>query len=308
MLAALAACGAKPEAPSDPTPDWFAPSLERWTHGGVTAAGLRLGPGDEDGFEVEVYPGAALRLQLLSTARGAGRLRVVVDGELLAEHDLDGTEWLAPLTVTLDPAQQAGPVDVLLTRQGGTGDLYVLDPRVGPAEIGTPGERPWGPAPPNALIFLADTLRADALGAYGSELGLTPELDRFAEAAATFTRAYSTASWTLPAQASLLTATQPYQHGATRIESSLGGDLPTLAEHLSAAGWRTAAVTDSYLVSSAHGLDRGFEIFIESEGRDPDIDRSIERALEAIDRDDGRPFFLYLQTYRTHIPYLVDGE
>jgi len=52
--------------------------------------------------------------------------------------------------------------------------------------------------PPNLLLVVVDTLRADRLGAYGSTRGLTPFLDELAARGVVFENAYATSSWPRP--------------------------------------------------------------------------------------------------------------
>ena len=73
-----------------------------------------------------------------------------------------------------------------------------------------PGRRVAGPPPtaaPNVLLIVLDTVRADALGAYGGKPGTSPFMNRFAEQGTLFERATSTAPWTLTSTASMLTST-----------------------------------------------------------------------------------------------------
>src|SRR6058998_2608872 len=65
----------------------------------------------------------------------------------------------------------------------------------------------------NVLLITIDTLRADRVGAFGGRSGLTPNLDRLASEGLRLTRAYTAAPLTLPAHASILTATSPPLHG-----------------------------------------------------------------------------------------------
>src|SRR5262245_63124377 len=58
-----------------------------------------------------------------------------------------------------------------------------------------------GPKPPNILLIVVDTLRADRLGAYGNTRHLTPFLDSLAEQSYVFQRAYAQSSWTNPSVA-----------------------------------------------------------------------------------------------------------
>ena len=64
----------------------------------------------------------------------------------------------------------------------------------------------------NILLVTIDTLRADALGAYGGRAA-TPNLDRLASHGARFDFAHAHAVVTLPSHASILTGTYPYTHG-----------------------------------------------------------------------------------------------
>ena len=150
------------------------------------------------------------------------------------------------------------------------------------------------------VLFLADTFRADNLAAYGSELGLTPALDRFAEESLCFTRAWAPSSWTLPSHASLFTGLYPHQHGAAGPRTALAPGAVTLAEHLAAAGYRTGAITDGAFVSAAFGLDQGFAWFDEGER---ELDETLDEVDAFLAAGDGRPTFLFVQTYRVHEPY-----
>lgn len=172
----------------------------------------------------------------------------------------------------------------------------VLAPVVGPAQRDTSDERR-----PDLMMFVADTFRADNLAAYGSTRGLTPELDAFAAESVLFERAWAPSSWTLPSHATLMTGLFPHQHGATAADHALPASLVTLAEHLQAAGYRTGATTDEGFVTRAAGMDAGFEWFDQHWGS---LDDTLASARHFLDADDGRPVFLFVQSYHTHAPYL----
>src|SRR2546421_8662250 len=93
----------------------------------------------------------------------------------------------------------------------------------------------------NVLLITIDTLRADHVGAYGGAAP-TPTLDDLAARGIRFTNAHAHVPATLPAHASILTGLLPPTHGI-HINSSAGLDarVPTLAERLHGAGYRTAA-------------------------------------------------------------------
>ncbi|HET8648131.1 MAG TPA: sulfatase-like hydrolase/transferase, partial [Vicinamibacteria bacterium] len=115
--------------------------------------------------------------------------------------------------------------------------------------------------PANVVFIVIDTLRADAVGAYGSPRPTSPNLDALAARSLVFERAFASAPWTLPSVATLFTGTYPSLHGQTECEgpqAQLPGDLLTLAEVLGAAGYDTAAFSAHPWVSPPFGLGQGF--------------------------------------------------
>ena len=90
-----------------------------------------------------------------------------------------------------------------------------------------------GPAPRlNVLLITVDTLRADAVGAYGRPGGPTPTIDRLAHAGARFTDAHAHNVVTLPSHANILSGRLPPEH---RVHDNAGFRMPkgvdTLATH-----------------------------------------------------------------------------
>jgi arylsulfatase A-like enzyme len=118
------------------------------------------------------------------------------------------------------------------------------------------------------VFLLVDTLRADALGAWGGPDARTPWIDRLARGGTSYIDATSPSSWTLPAAASLLTGRYPSDHGATDFRTAIPPQLPIAAEIFRGAGYRTAAVVSHHFVGSPYGFDRGFDLFDESESGD----------------------------------------
>jgi arylsulfatase A-like enzyme len=119
--------------------------------------------------------------------------------------------------------------------------------------VSTPGRLP------DVLIIILDTVRADHVSAYGYHRPTTPSIDRLAAEGALFSRASSTATWTVPAHASLFTGHYPSTHGTDAERMQLPRESVTLAELAAARGYRTALFTANFWVTSITGLDRGFE-------------------------------------------------
>jgi arylsulfatase A-like enzyme len=119
------------------------------------------------------------------------------------------------------------------------------------------------PAPTPSLLVLVtvDTLRADRLGTYGSELGLTPHLDALAKQSVVFTSVYAPASFTVPSVSTLMTGRYPEELGIWKNESGLPDSVATLASSLRDQGWRTLAVVSNFVLREASGLAAGFDRF-----------------------------------------------
>jgi arylsulfatase A-like enzyme len=113
--------------------------------------------------------------------------------------------------------------------------------------------------PRRILLLSIDTLRAGALSCYGDAGAQTPHLDRLAADAVRFTHAYSSASWTLPSMASVMTGLSPEIHRAVHSHSRVPDGVLTLAEVLHRSGYRTAALVSSTILGPAANLSQGFD-------------------------------------------------
>lgn len=114
----------------------------------------------------------------------------------------------------------------------------------------------------NLLLIVLDTLRADRVGATRRGVALTPALDALSARSIRFDAAWSTAPYTLPSMASMLTGLEPTVHGVERITDRLDpARTPTLATLLRAQGYRTVAFTAGGFALPRFGFDAGFEAY-----------------------------------------------
>lgn len=167
--------------------------------------------------------------------------------------------------------------------------------------------------PPNLLVVVVDTLRADRLGVYGYDRPTSPRFDAFARRATTFERASSPSSWTKPSIASLFTSRYPSEHGALSYATSLTPQVPSLAELLQRGGYRTVGVAGNFVhLGERDGFARGFDVWETLSYRAEDAPgehspasagQINERALELIDVDTERPLFLYVHYMEPHTPW-----
>ena len=96
------------------------------------------------------------------------------------------------------------------------------------AAEGTPPSRAVAAAPRNVLLITIDTLRADALGAYGHPGAPTPWIDRLAAGGARFDAARAQTVLTLPSHATILSARYPFAHG---VRDNAGFRFPAADRH-----------------------------------------------------------------------------
>jgi arylsulfatase A-like enzyme len=170
--------------------------------------------------------------------------------------------------------------------------------------------------PPSILLVVIDTLRADAASAYGSVEGTTPAFDALAATGQLYTRAYAPSPWTVPSHASLFTGSPIDAHGVgLHGRVVLSPEVTTLAERLAAAGYETAAFSENALISRVFGFEQGFDHFSVRTAAEQmaaqrklviDVDDELARWLEA--RDPERPFFVFINLYDPHEPYVVRAE
>ena len=162
-------------------------------------------------------------------------------------------------------------------------------------------------APRHFVLISIDTLRADHVGAYGHDRPTTPAIDALAATGVRFETALAPSPWTKPSHASMFTGRYPSRHGATTMDAAIAEQVPTLAERLRAAGFRTSArVNATWLTSD--GLERGFDDFGATpyiQGR-ADGSRMGDTALAWIEKTDfSRRQFLFLHWMDVHSDYVA---
>ena len=195
---------------------------------------------------------------------------------------------------------------------------------------------PPAPAPPNLVLVVIDTARADHFSCYGYAQPTTPHVDALAARGVRFTEARSVAPWTLPAHMSMFSGLPPRDHGATWAAFSEPAEAPLrelvarafepgepgrmLAARLGAAGYETLGFSPNPWVAKSKGLATGFDAFHElwraeersamARGEPTDALASslsgvtvagVRRALA--ERDEARPFFLFVNFLDPHFPY-----
>ena len=148
------------------------------------------------------------------------------------------------------------------------------------------------------LLITVDGLVAADLDAFGGSRPM-PHLRHLVEQSVSWPRALSAVPMTRPAVATYLTGVAPDRHGVRDdLFASLPTGLPTLAERLAEAGYRTAAFPDSSFLAERSGLWRGFELV----DRPPAVVVSASRWLPRV-----RPASLTSEAVSTWLAGLEEG-
>ncbi len=215
------------------------------------------------------------------------------------------------------------------------------------ALIGTSGfAAETGVTKPNLIFVLVDDMGWTDLGCMGSTFYETPHIDRLASQGMRFTQAYSACTVCSPTRAAVLTGKYPARlhitdwitghvrpHAKLRVPDwtmYLSPEETTIADALRKAGYATASIGKWHLggekfYPDRHGFDlniggtdKGSPLSYFAPYRIPTLpegpageflsDRLTTEALTFIERNQDRPFFLYLPHYAVHTPLMAKPE
>lgn len=167
--------------------------------------------------------------------------------------------------------------------------------------------------PPDVLVVVLDTVRADRLRPWGGTRPISPQLEALAEAGVVWTEATAPASWTLPSHASLFTGLPSWEHGARRYDAAAGGAVDvawqvgalhdsqvTLAERFRDAGYLTMLFSTNAWLAPEFGLQQGFRVALA--GTDEAV--TVQNAVTALSQERG-PMFVVVNLMGAHDPWEV---
>lgn len=286
-----------------------------------TRPGLLLGPGGTASFEVELpdaptkltaalavamaRPDSAIQLEVGISSNGRTRTERI---EILSKS----TAWLPAVIDLAEFASERVRIELKSSAAAGTSDQTIAV--FASALIATAKES----ARKDVILISLDTMRADHTSVFGYAKPTTPNLERLASSAAAFTRAQSTAPWTLPSHTSILSGLTVDRHGTHSFSGKVPADIPWLAREFARAGYETLAFTGGGFVSPEFGFAMGFDRYGEIDPRHPGLEwvdatsNTNERGLaQESDRIRAEitnllsgprhaPKFLFLHTYAAH--------
>ena len=173
---------------------------------------------------------------------------------------------------------------------------------------------------PNILFVMADDHAAHAIGAYGSTLLPTPNIDRIAREGALLTNCFATNAVCTPSRATILTGKYSHKNGVPTF-NTFDGSQWTVARELQRAGYHTGMVGKWHLGGTPTGFDvwrilpgqgRYVDpVFISPEGtatiKGYVTDVITDLAVEFLEkRPREKPFFLMYHHKSPHGPWVPD--
>jgi arylsulfatase A-like enzyme len=280
-------------------------SQERPQQPGLDAGRLFIPPASSVAYYVRVPAQARLSVEAARGATTSPGLRVTLETEAGREPLLAvapaGTE-----RTEVGLEARAGVIARLeLANEGTRGLVFVPSARITVPRLEAAPRKPASVGkPPNVIVFLVDTLRADYLGAYGQKSPTSPRFDAFAREAILFEDAWAQASWTRSAVASIFTGLYVGTHGVDLSDRVLPPGLARISERFKAAGYRTGAFVGNHLLGGRFGYSQGFDSWNGGDDRLYGSTASVlaEKALAWVDSGSA-PMFLYVHTTDPHSPY-----
>ncbi len=189
--------------------------------------------------------------------------------------------------------------------------------------------------PPNIIVILADDLGYGDLGVYGQKKIMTPRLDRMAEEGMRFTNFYAGNTVCAPSRVALLTGMDmAHAHTRSNAGPGLGEKDVIIAEVLKQADYATGVFgkwgfgdtqtgapdrqgfdeflgylghvdAHSYYTDHLYAIRDGHTERVDVDTTQYTHDLFTDAALDFLDRNQARPFFLYLPFTLVHAELLV---
>jgi len=157
----------------------------------------------------------------------------------------------------------------------------------------------------NILLFTADDLHAESLGAFGGRpLGLTPHLDRFAKESLRFDRAHVNVAICAPCRAIIATGRYSHRSGAMGFMKARE-DVPDIVTTLQNSGYIAGILGKVGHSTPKNSMkwDYQFDQKQLGNGRNPELYYQRSNEFLARSKQEGKPFYFMVNSHDPHRPY-----
>lgn len=155
------------------------------------------------------------------------------------------------------------------------------------------------PDKPNILIFIADDLGWEEVGAYGHPVVRTPNIDSLALNGLRFDNFFLTASSSSPSRASIFTGMYPSSTRAQNLHDKLPSEATLFTDCLQKNGYYTMLVGKNHGTNSPE-IEKRFD-YLKSVGKPWKMGDLWVEALRQRPKD--KPFFMFAASLDPHRPY-----
>ncbi|WP_245957617.1 sulfatase [Niabella yanshanensis] len=162
------------------------------------------------------------------------------------------------------------------------------------------------------IIFLADDLNQQDIGAYGNREVKTPYMDQLAREGMRFTNAYAASSMCTPSRSAMFTGLYPFRNGAQMNHFTVRAGIKSLPHYLQQQGYR---VIISGKIHMAPLNNFPFEHIGKEFGQYSPVENRLDRKKETVqaieqhfNRDPEQPICLVVAPWVPHVPWFPNRD
>ncbi len=156
---------------------------------------------------------------------------------------------------------------------------------------------------PNIVLIIADDVSVDDMGCYGNKVVKTPNIDRLAKEGMRFDNAFLVASSSSPSRCCIITGKYPHSTGAAELHTPLPETEIPFPLLLKQHNYYTAQAGKWHMGPSVY---KAFDRYTDNNGYDNGDGGELNWVRFLKEREQDKPFFLWLASHDAHRPWGAD--